>query len=378
MYYFDNAATTDFVPKQVINSVREAMLHFSANPGRSGHKSAMSVTEEIYKIRKKTAAFFGAENPDDVIFTANCTQSINTVLNGTLDDGAEVLVSDIEHNAVMRPVFALSDMGKIKFRKFTTYGLSDDEIISHISCIISEKTRMIFCTHASNVFGRVLPIEKIGELCSEKGILFGVDAAQTAGILPIDMKAMNIDYLCIAPHKGLYAPMGTGILIAAESFIKPLIYGGTGYNSESFFQMPLKPEGVESGTLNVPGIFGISGGIDFVNEMNRKNILRHERRLCLKLYDFLIKNGKYRLYTPRPDTDSFVPVLSFNHTNYDSETFGRMLDEKNFALRSGLHCAPAAHEAYGTMDIGTVRFAPGVNTSEKETEDFCSALEKIF
>ena len=235
---------------------------------------------------------------------------------------------------------------------------------------------MIFCTHASNVVGLIFPIKELGELCKERGILFGVDAAQSAGIIPIDMKKMNIDYLAAAPHKGLFAPMGTGILIAEKPINNIMISGGTGTNSLELFQPEDTPERLESGTVNLPGIIGIGAGIDFVNKKGIKNIHIYENELLKKAYFGVEKLGA-TLYTPPPTIESYAPVLSFNIKGLSSGKVAKFLNENSVAVRSGYQFAAFAHEHLKTTNGGTVRISPSIYNTRDEIERLIFLIKNI-
>lgn len=357
MIYLDNAATSGKKPPVVISAVNTALSNFSANPGRSGYKTAMDTAYKIYDIRTKIKDFFGADTVENVVFTSNCTYALNCVIKaGFL---GHIVTSDVEHNAVMRPLWKESTSGKIRFTAAKTYALDDEKTVESFKNAIKSDTSLVVCTHASNVTGQVNPIERIGELCAQKGIPFLVDAAQSAGVLPIDMQKMHIDFLCVAAHKGLYAPMGTGILIARRPLLNTVIEGGTGTSSVNFVQPDDMPERMESGTVNVPGIFGIGAGIDYLNKKGIDNIYRHEMYLAQYLYRRLRENKKIILYTPFPEMHKFVPVIPFNVLNMPSEETAQYLAGKNIALRSGLHCAPTAHKKIGTEKVGAVRVSIG-------------------
>lgn len=370
LIYFDNAATSGKKPQSVINAVNYSLKYLSANPGRSGHKASQTAALQIYNTRQKLSDFFESDGPETVVFTCNCTTSINMVLKGVLNKGDHVIVSDLEHNAVMRP---LCSMGV----EYTTVEVSlDDDYITveNFKKAIKNNTKMIFCTAASNVLGKVLPIKEIGELCKQKGILFGVDAAQAAGVIPISMNKMNIDYLCIAPHKGLYSPMGIGVLIARGPIYNTLIEGGTGTNSIDFYQPDNLPERLESGTLNLPAIVSLKFGIDFLkNKMNC--IYDHENTLVKRFYDNL-QNDKVVFYT-NPHKKGYVPVISFNLKDYNSEQTAEVLNKSGFALRAGLHCAPLAHKKIGTLNCGTVRFSPSYFNYNDEVQMLVNKIKKI-
>lgn len=362
MIYLDNAATTGKKPISVIRAVDTALVKYCANPGRSGHKRSEMTAVKVYETREALADFFGASGPENVVFTQNCTHSLNCVIKGVLTGRDHVIVSSLEHNSVMRPLVKSGvpyDVAEVS--------LTDDTVtVNNFRDKIRDNTKMIICTGASNVLGKILPIAEIGSLCFEKGILFTVDAAQIAGIVDINMQKMHIDYLCIAPHKGLYAPMGIGALICEKPINDTIIEGGTGTESVNFAQPDMLPERVESGTINVPAILGISAGTEFVKMRGISNVYRHEMQLIKMLYDGL-KNSKHCiLYAPSPEADSYAPVLSFNVKGMTSGETAQLLDRYGIAVRAGLHCAPTAHRAIGTVDTGTVRVSPSVFNTKEE------------
>lgn len=362
MIYLDNAATTGKKPPEVIKAVNDALKFYSANPGRSGHLASVKAAEAIYGVRQKTADFFGASGAENVCFTLNCTHSINCVIKGVLRKGERVIVSSLEHNAVMRPLKKMGigyDVAEVS--------LFDDKItLENFEAKIKPNTRLIICTGASNVLGKTLPIKEIGALCKKRGLLFAVDAAQTAGVLPINMKEMNIDYLCIAPHKGLYATMGVGILICEKAINNTIIEGGTGTNSIELVQPDNLPERIESGTVNLPAIMGIGAGIDYVNKKGIENIYKSEISLINMLYGKLKENPNIILYTPEPIKYGYAPVLSFNIKGFSSSEVTALMSENGIAARGGLHCAPTAHRIIDTLNQGTVRISVATfnNTNE--------------
>ena len=374
MIYLDNAATTGKKPETVVKAVQSALTGYSANPGRSGHNKSMKAALAVYRVREEVARFFGAEGPESVVFTANCTHSINYVLKGVLSHGSHVIISDYEHNAVVRPLVSMKadyDVAEVTN--------DDEQTVENFRKLIRPDTKMIFVTGASNVFGRRLPLTKLGQLCRKNGILFGVDAAQIAGVVPIDMVRQNIDFLCVAPHKGLYAPMGIGILIVRKELPFTVIEGGTGTESANLNQPQSLPERLESGTLNLPGIFGVSAGIDFIRRCGgEEKILQAEIKKIQYLYDEMCKIKGVILYTPRPTADKWVPVLSFNMQGKSSDDVATLLDRHKICVRAGLHCAPLAHKKMGTIDTGTVRVCPSVFTTERELRHFLSVFNEKF
>lgn len=377
MIYLDNAATTGLKPQSVVSATVNSLKNYSANPGRSGHELSIKTAEQIYVCRRKIAEFFGAKNLENVIFTQNCTMSINMVLKGVLKQGDHIIVSSLEHNALMRPLNLLKRTGYIDFDVAEVF--FDDVAATYRSFerLINPHTKMIFCTHASNVTGTVLPIEKLGKLCKQRHILFAVDAAQTAGVLPIDTEEYNIDYLCIAPHKGLYAPMGIGVLICNGQINNTIIEGGTGTDSNNMLQPDIMPEKLESGTLNVPGILGVSAGIDFVRQKKPENLYLHEIQLIQYAYEKLSKINAVQLYVPYPENYCFAPVLSFNLQGFSSDYVSQNLNKMNIAVRAGLHCAPSAHNRIGTTNTGTVRISTAYFNTKQDINALIRAIMLI-
>lgn len=370
MIYFDNSATSGVKPQTVINAVMDALKNHSANPGRSGYESSIKTAEKIYKVREKVANFFNASDPQNVVFTLNCTHSINYVLKGVLQYGDHIVISSLEHNAVLRPLTKI----KASFSIANVSHTDDNVTFENFKRSIKPNTKMIFCTGASNVTGKILPLEKIGKLCREKGILFGVDAAQLAGVIEIDVKRMNIDFLCVAPHKGLYAPMGVGILICEKKIPNTIIEGGTGTNSLQTIQPFEMPERLESGTVNVPAILGIGAGIDYINGLGIQKIYNHEMEIIGYIYEKLEKSGNATLHTPFPKKGGFAPVLPFNLKGLKSETVADYLDKNGVAVRAGYHCAPFAHKQLGTLDTGAVRVSVSAFNSKNQAEKLISVL----
>ena len=373
MIYWDNAATTWPKPTVVRNTACKANALYGANPGRSGHKMSVQAAEQVYECRRVAADFFGLSDPSGVVVTANCTTALNMVIQGVLRRGGSVVTSDLEHNAVMRPLAALPVM-----HQTVAWCRDEDELVERFRRAIRPDTRLLVCTHASNVFGATFPIRRLGELAHRYGVLFCVDAAQSAGVLPINMEADSIDFLCVAPHKGLYAPMGTGLLLCRDaSAVPPLIYGGTGSHSLSLAQPEELPDRLESGTPNTPGICGVRAGIEFVEQKGMTSIYEHEIRCLQHVYDQLSQCSQIRLYTPRPQMGETTPILSLNIEDMPSEQVAALLDEQGIAVRAGLHCAPAAHRHFGTLEQGTVRLAPSVFSTLEEAAIICEVFLKI-
>jgi len=376
MIYLDNAATTSPKPQIVKNNITYAMNNLVANPGRGGHAPSVKAAEMVYSARGEAAQLFGLENPEGVMFTSHCTHAINTVLKGLSLRGKKVVVSSLEHNAVMRPVHQLERSG-VKVEIAEVFFGDFNATLRSFERAIDTDTALVFCTHASNVNGAVLPIKEIGALCKGRGVLFGVDGAQTAGVFPINMKDMNIDFLCVPGHKGLYGPMGIGMLLSRNEIEYPLISGGTGSRSVEKEQPKDYPERLESGTLNVPGIAGLKGGIQFVKSKGIDIIRKHETSVSAYIYDNLAKMHHVTLYTPRPDGIHFAPVFSFNVKGMHSSETASRLNGGGIAVRAGLHCAPSAHRRMGTLESGTVRVSPSVFTTKNQADFFCQTIKNM-
>lgn len=374
MIYLDNAATTYPKPQSVIKAVDDA-LKKSANPGRSGHTLSQSTAISVYEVREKLKDMFSASAVENVVFTLNCTHAINYVLKGLIKSGDRIVTSSFEHNAVMRPLEKLKKQG-VHIDIAESYPDDKEATVRSFSRLINTNTKLVICTAASNVIGLKMPIKEIGMMCKQFGISFCVDAAQLAGVCDINMKECNIDYLCIAAHKGLYAPMGTGVLITKDNRLDTIIEGGTGTASIMLDQPDDLPEMLESGTINVPGIIGLGAGIDFVKSKGFDKIYNHEMGLVKRLYKQLKSTPGVKLYTPEPD-DNYAPVLSFNINGLNSVDSASKLNSLGFATRAGLHCAPFAHKRIGTIESGTVRICPSVFTSGQDIDKFAAAVRQI-
>lgn len=377
MTYFDNGATTFPKPLSVIDAVNRTMRHVGANPGRSGHTMSVKASEIMYDCRQNAARLLGADSPDKVIFTGNCTAALNCVIKGVLKSGDHAVISSLEHNAVVRPLEFMKKSG-VEY-SVADYSPDDDKTIDNFRNAIKSNTKLVICTHASNVFGVKLPVERISALCRIYGILFCVDAAQSAGVVPISIKDTCIDYLCTAGHKGLYGPMGTGLLIInSEHLPESLIQGGTGSFSSDKNQPSVIPDRFESGTPNLPGIAGLNEGLKFVLKRSTQEIERHEMTLAKRMYNSLKNIDGVELYTSEPDSTKCVPVISFNIKGLNSEETAAILNKKfDIAVRAGFHCAPMAHEFFKTDESGTVRAVLSVFTNLRQIMYFAEAVGNI-
>ncbi len=377
MIYLDNAATTFPKPQTVYRKWAYAMSAYGANPGRSGHKFSQSTAEAVYKSRAKCAEFFGAE-PENTIFTMNCTHALNFAIKGIAKNGCHFVTSDMEHNAAIRPVYAAA---KNSGGSCTMFEASTDEeqTVYNAERAIRSETVALVCTAASNVIGLRTPLRELAALCRRKKICFIVDAAQGAGTLPITLKD-GANIICAAGHKGLYGPMGTGLLITDGKFpLNTIIEGGTGSASESIVQPDFTPDRFESGTINTAGVIALGEGVEFVRQHTPEKILAHELALCRRFCDGAKKIRGIYLYndiTPQ-NSEQYAPVVSFNIGSVPSAEGAAMLSANGFYMRGGLHCAPLAHKKIGTINSGTIRFSPSVFNTADEVERLLKTLERI-
>ena len=374
MIYLDNAATSFPKPPSVLRAMTDALEYYGANPGRGGHKLALQAGRTVEKCREAAASLLGAQ-PERVVFTRNCTESLNLAIMGTLHKGDEVICSHGEHNAVMRPLERFVSRGEItvKLLRPDGQGLLSSDVLRRA---ITARTGLVIICHASNVTGVIQPVRELGAVCREKGVPLLVDAAQTAGILEVSLDALNADMIALPGHKGLLGPHGTGLLALREgSNPEPLILGGTGSASESVRQPELLPDRYESGTSNLPGIAGLKAGIEFVARQ-REDIHRYEIALNDRLRRQLAEIPALRILgneqAPRVAITSVVPE------DGDSAVLADALDASGVAVRGGLHCAPAMHSYLGTMRSGAVRFAPGPFNTEREIDDTAALVARLM
>ncbi len=368
LIYFDNAATSFPKPEAVIQAMTAFMREVGGNPGRSGHRLSIEAGRIIFETREKIAALFGVGDSSRVIFGQNATEAINLALKGLLRRGDHVITSSMEHNSVMRPLRALEMEGlEITVVPCTREGFLDP---GDIRKAIRKNSRMVVLNHASNVVGTLLPLEPVGEICRNRGILFLVDAAQTAGVIPIALEKEKIDLLAFTGHKALFGPQGTGGLVIGkrvdEKSIQPLKRGGTGSRSEREEQPDFLPDLCESGTPNAVGLAGLKAGLDFVLQEGIEKIRAHEANLTRCLLQGLQQIPRVKIYGPA-DEEKQVGTVSFNIQGASPSDVGLILDEQFGILsRIGLHCAPAAHRTIGTFPEGTIRFGLSYLNSEKE------------
>ena len=375
MIYLDNGATSFPKPLSVRQNVDISLKKFSANPGRSGHSLSLRAAKEIFECRKRLKELFNVNSEEEIIFTENCTMALNTVIFGLLSEGDHVLISSMEHNSVTRPLESLKDKG-VTYSTFD-YSYDDNETVDNVRNLIKPETKLVICTHASNVFGFRFPIERICALCHAYGILFCVDSAQSAGVFDIDVGTNQYDFVCMSGHKSLYGPMGTGVLLLNNRNLKPLLYGGTGTESVKKSQPEGLPEKFESGTQNMNGISGLKAGVDFVKNRGIKNIYNHEYKLAKRLFNGLANNRKVITYNKSFDYGKVAPVVSFNIDGVYSEDLVAKLNKYGIMTRGGLHCSPLAHTTMNTIENGTVRVVPGAFNTINDINYLLNVIRKL-
>ena len=376
MIYLDNAATTYPKPECVYEAIMDCMKNYCANPGRAGHKLAMKAAREIYDARENIAKLFNVDNPMNIVFTNNATDSLNLAIKGLVKSGDHIITTSMEHNSVIRPIKALE-----KYNVENTVVQCDKDgflNIEDLKSAIKPNTKLIVTTHASNVCGTLIDIKSVGELAKENNILYLVDASQTAGVYDLDTKKINVDMIAAPGHKCLLGPQGTGILYIREGLeLNILKEGGTGSKSEDLFQPNILPDKYESGTHNTPGIVGLNQGVKFILEEGIENIRKHEEDLCEYMLNRLEEVPNIVIYGPK-DSKKRAAVISINIGNMDSGEITFLLDsEYDIATRSGIHCAPLAHKTLGTLEQGAVRFSLGYFNTKQDIDTAIEALKQI-
>ena len=376
MTYFDNAATSFPKPDIVYDSIMEVMKEYGANPGRSGHKLALRLGRGIFETREIIAKLFNIKNPMNVIFTFNCTESLNLGIKGILEKGDHVITTSMEHNSVLRPLKALEKEGiETTIVKGDLMGRVNPLDIENS---IKDNTKLIITTHISNLTGTIMPIETIGQIAKKKGIYYLVDAAQSAGVYDIDVEKMNIDILAFPGHKCLLGPQGTGGLYIREGLdIKEMGQGGTGSISHLLEQPSVRPDKYESGTPNGPGIIGLGAGINYILQEGMDKIRKHEEELTKHFIEEVVKIQGVKVYGPL-DVRYQAAVVPINIGDVDSSELSYILDQDyDIEVRPGLHCAPLAHKTIGTFEQGVVRFSFGLYNTHEEIELGIKAIREI-
>ncbi|MBQ5950719.1 MAG: aminotransferase class V-fold PLP-dependent enzyme [Lachnospiraceae bacterium] len=379
--YLDNACTTFPKPPQVAEAVSAFLTGIGANVARGSYGSAYDAEEAVFETRDMLSDLFDGYGPRHVVFTKNVTESLNVLLKGLLKPGDHVLVSQMEHNAVMRPLTQLTEKG-VAFDRIPC-DRAGRLLLEEADALVRPETRAVVMMHASNVCGTVLPIREVGEFCRERGLLFLVDSAQTAGVLPISMKEMHIDALAFTGHKGLMGPQGIGGFLlrkGLEKEIEPLLSGGTGSFSHLETVPEVMPDRFEPGTMNLPGIYGLRAGLVWIREIGIDVIHQRETKLTARFLAGvreMEEAGLYRL-CGLPGTEGRVGVVSLVPLLAEQSLVCAALDDVyGIQTRGGLHCAPSAHRALGTFPEGTVRFSAGYFTTEEEIDAALAALREV-
>ncbi|MGO4889028.1 aminotransferase class V-fold PLP-dependent enzyme [Anaerobacillus sp. MEB173] len=376
--YFDQAASSFPKPETVATAVADAITNYGANPGRGGHALAIKANQVVNETRVKLAKLFGIQDSRNVFFYQNATFALNQAIKGMpFQYGDHVITTTIEHNSVRRPLEYLKKEKGIE----VTYLQPDGNgwiLAAALEKLLTTKTKAIIVSHASNLTGAILPIEEIGRFAKEHELTFIVDASQTAGVLPINMEEMKIDMVAFPGHKGLLGPQGTGVLIVKQEIdLQPVIHGGTGSHSEQVEQPDERPDRFESGTLNTPGIAGLSAGIDEILRVGTDQIFAHEWMLTKYCLERLNKIEGVTVFGPDLDVKR-VAVIPFTIDGVDVHEVAMILDQHyQIAIRAGLHCSPIAHQTIGTADIGAIRASFGIYNTIEEIDRFIQAIEEI-
>ena len=375
MIYLDSAATSYHKPDGVVRAVAEAISHMG-NPGRGAHEASLDASRVVYGTREKMAELFGAEEASQIVFTANSTESLNIAIQGLLDPGDHVITTVMEHNSVLRPLYLCQQRGvSLTILPFSAAGTVTPEAIE---AVIRSNTRMIVCTHGSNLTGDLNDLEAIGCVCKKHHLLFVVDASQTAGVFPIQMDSMNIDVLCFTGHKSLMGPQGTGGMCVRKGVrIRPLLVGGSGIDSYSKIHPQVMPTALEAGTLNAHGIAGLSAALDFIKKVTPDVIRQREEELTRRFVSQIKSIPGVKLYG---NYEQFprAPILSLNILDYDSGEIADVLaQDYGIMTRAGAHCAPLMHEALGTKSQGAVRFSFSYFNTEEEIDQAANAIREL-
>ena len=375
MIYMDNAATTMQKPQQVIDAVAAAMCSMG-NAGRGAHAASLGAARTIYDAREKLACFFHAENPKQIAFTMNSTESLNIALKGVLNPGDDVITTMLEHNSVLRPLYELQEKGtELTILKSNPQGTLDYEDFEKA---IKENTKAIVCTHGSNLTGNLVDVKRVGEIAKKHGFLFIVDASQTAGVFPIDVQEMGIDILCFTGHKGLLGPQGTGGIYVREGLtVRPLLCGGSGvqtYNKKHPSEMPTA---LEAGTLNGHGIAGLDAAVEYLMETGIDTIREREQDLMWRFYEGVKDIPGVKVYGDF-STRERCAIVTLNIGDYDSsEVSDELLMTYGISTRAGGHCAPLMHEALGTVEQGAVRFSFSHYNTDEELNTAIQAVKEM-
>ena len=375
MIYFDNAATSLQKPEAVIEAVAEAMKSLG-NASRGAHSAALGSNRMVYETRELLAELFHIDDPSRIAFTMNATESLNIAIAGIFRPEDHVITTVMEHNSVLRPLYRMEESGtELSFLQADKKGNISYEELENA---IRSNTRAVICTHASNLTGNVLDLEKIGEICKKHRLLFLVDASQTAGIIPIDVQKMKISVLCFTGHKGLLGPQGTGgIYVAPEINIRPLVVGGSGVQSYLKTQPDEMPARLEAGTLNAHGIAGLHAAVSYIIEKGVEQIYQEEHEKTDYFYRMIRSIPDIHIYGD-PEAELHAPIIALNIGDYDSaQVADELMETYGIATRAGAHCAPLMHQALGTQKQGAVRFSFSHFNTRKELDAGIQALREL-
>jgi cysteine desulfurase family protein len=378
--YLDNAATSFPKPESVYAAVDHYQRHVGAAVGRGAYRASVNVTAVVQRCRKRIAEFLNAESPERIVFTFGATDSLNLALHGLLGTGDHVITSVVEDNSVLRPLRELHE----RFGVEVTHVAADSTgqvDPADFQRALRPQTKLVALIHASNVTGGIQPIAEVGAIARAAGVLFLVDAAQTTGHVPIDLRSLPVDLLACAGHKGLLGPLGTGVLYlrpGVESRLRSLRQGGTGTRSEDDHQPDSLPDKYESGNHNAPGLVGLEAGVAWLLERSIDSVAAHERQLTRRLRDGLTAIPGVRLYGPAADAER-VGVVSLTIDGYDPQDAAAILDQSfGIQARAGMHCAPGVHRALGTFESGgTLRLSVGPMNTTDDVDATCEALRQI-
>ena len=376
MIYLDNAATTRVKPKEVVEAVAEALTTLG-NAERGTHSASLGASRTVFSTRMKLAKFFNAEGPSNIVFTMNATESLNIAIKGILEKGDAVITTCLEHNSVLRPLYQLRDEGvEISFVSADKLGRPNYE---EFESLIKPNTKAIISTAGSNLTGNLVDIKRVGETAKKHGLIFVVDASQTAGVFPIDVKELNIDILCFTGHKGLLGPQGTGGLYVRDGVeVKPYLSGGTGVQTYNEHQPAEMPTRLEAGTLNGHGLAGLDAAIDYINEYGMQTIHDKEMSLMWRFYNGVKEIEGVKIYGDF-DVKDRCPIVSINLSDYESGAVSDELANRfEIATRPGGHCAPLMHKALGTVDQGAVRFSFSHFNTKEEVDTAINAVRMLI
>ena len=375
MIYLDNASTTLIKPPQVAQAVLTAMQSLG-NTARGAHGYSLEAAGTVYEAREKLAKLFNCKRADRVVFTANVTQALNTAITGVLNKGDHVISTDLEHNSVLRPLYRMQTEQGAAI-DFVPADARGNVNYADFERLIKPNTKAIVCTHASNLTGNMIDIQRVGEIARSNDLLLIVDAAQTAGTKAIDMQELGIDILCFTGHKGLMGPQGTGGMCIAEGVdIRPLIVGGTGVQTYSKAQPDRLPTLLEAGTLNGHGIAGLSAAVDFINEVGTQRIASKEAALMQRFYDGVSRIDNVTVYGDFSRDRAAIVALNIGASD-SGEVADTLFEQYGIAVRAGAHCAPRMHEALGTREQGAVRFSFSYFNTEEEIDRAIAAVREI-